>query len=94
MFANCGVLTAKVLGLSLVGMSLWMSPLLAENLEGIQQRGHLIIAVKDNLPPLGFKGQDGQLQGLEIEIAQRLAQELFDRPNAVVLQPSLEPRSL
>ncbi len=87
MVANCAVLTAKVLGLSLAGMSFWISPLLAEDLAGIQQRGSLIVAVKDNLRPLGFKDQSGQLQGLEIEIAQRLGQELLGRPGAVVLKP-------
>ncbi|HEY9908771.1 MAG TPA: transporter substrate-binding domain-containing protein [Thermosynechococcaceae cyanobacterium] len=61
----------------------------AETLEGIQRRGQLIVAVKDNLRPLGFRGQDGRLQGLEIEIAQRLAQELFQRPDALVLKPVL-----
>ena len=64
-----------------------MSPLFAEDLAAIQQRGVLTVAVKDNLRPLGFKGSDGQLQGLEIEIAQRLGQELTGRPVAVVLKP-------
>ena len=87
MFAERTVLTAKILGLSLAGMSFLASSLLAENLEGIQNRGNLIVAVKDNLRPLGFKQPNGQLQGLEIEIAQRLAQELFGRPDALVLKP-------
>ncbi len=59
----------------------------AAELKEIQQRGHLIVAVKDNLRPLGFRDATGQLRGLEIEIAQRLAQELLGRPEAVVLKP-------
>ncbi|NJM19287.1 MAG: transporter substrate-binding domain-containing protein [Richelia sp. SM1_7_0] len=49
----------------------------AATLKEIQQRGYIIVAVKDNFPPLGFKDQSGNLQGLEIELAQRLAQDLL-----------------
>ena len=59
----------------------------AADLREIQQRGSLIVAVKDNLRPLGFRDATGKLQGLEIDIATRLAQEILRRPNAVVLQP-------
>jgi len=45
-------------------------------LDKIQKRGRLIIGVKDNLPPLGFRDRDGNLAGLEIDIAQELAKEL------------------
>lgn len=56
-------------------------------LNEIQQRGELIVAVKDNLRPLGFRDAGGNLQGLEIDIAKRLAEELLGKPDAVVLQP-------
>lgn len=56
-------------------------------LNEIQQRGELIVAVKDNLRPLGFRDASGNLQGLEIDIAKRLAEELLGKPDAVVLQP-------
>ena len=42
----------------------------------IQKRGKLIIGIKDNLPPLGFRDRDGNLAGLEIDIARELAKEL------------------
>jgi polar amino acid transport system substrate-binding protein len=78
------------LGLGLVGMAVWMpASAHAEDLKTIQQRGKLVVAVKDNLPPLGFRGADGQLQGLEIDIAKRLAQELVGKPDAFVLKPVL-----
>lgn len=77
-----------LLVLIFAGMELISSPkAIAKELNEIQQRGHFIIAVKDNLPPLGFKGSSAQLEGFEIEIAQRLAQELLNRPDAVVLKP-------
>jgi polar amino acid transport system substrate-binding protein len=42
----------------------------------IQRRGKLIIGVKDNLPPLGFRDRNGNLSGLEIDIARELGKEL------------------
>jgi len=59
----------------------------AAELEAIQKRGYLTVAVKDDWRPLGFQDAIGNLQGLEIELAQRLAQDLLGKPNAVKLQP-------
>lgn len=53
----------------------------------IRRRGHLIVGVKDNLFPLGFRDRAGELQGLEIDIARQLAQELLGKADAVVLKP-------
>ncbi|MEO1429562.1 MAG: transporter substrate-binding domain-containing protein [Cyanobacteria bacterium J06633_8] len=58
------------------------SPVFAASLKEIQQRGYITVAVKDNLPPLGFRDENGNLQGLEIEIAQRLAKDLLGKPEA------------
>lgn len=59
----------------------------AAELPVIKGRGYLIVAVKDNLRPLGFQASPGQLAGLEIDIARRLAQELLGRADALVLKP-------
>lgn len=59
----------------------------AAELAEIERRGKLIVAVKDNLPPLGFTDTQGNLQGLEIDLARQLAAELLGSPDAVVLQP-------
>ncbi|NEP14449.1 MAG: transporter substrate-binding domain-containing protein [Symploca sp. SIO2C1] len=76
------------LSIGLVAMSfLATTPISSAELEEIEQRGKLIVAVKDNLRPLGFRGEDGNLQGLEIDIARHLAEELLGEPDAVVLQP-------
>ncbi|HEY9903171.1 MAG TPA: transporter substrate-binding domain-containing protein [Candidatus Sericytochromatia bacterium] len=76
------------LAIGLVGMSLVASPSVSSApLNEIQQRGQLIVAVKDNLRPLGFRDATGNLQGLEIDLAKRLAEELLGKPDAVVLQP-------
>jgi polar amino acid transport system substrate-binding protein len=55
----------------------------AAELDEIEQRGYLVVAVKDNLRPLGFRSPDGQLQGFEIDLARQLAEELLDQPDAV-----------
>lgn len=53
----------------------------------IQARGKLVVAVKDNLRPLGFREATGNLQGLEIDLAKRLSEDLLGKTDAVVLQP-------
>jgi len=59
----------------------------AADLQTIRQRGYLVVAVKDNMRPLGYRNGANQLQGLEIDIAQRLAEELLGRRDALKLQP-------
>lgn len=57
------------------------------DLETILARGKLVVAVKDNSPPLGFVDAAGRRQGLEIEIARRLAVELFGDAGALEFRP-------
>lgn len=72
----------------LVGAQWFVSPSsFAADLATIVQRGRLRVAVKDNVRPMGFRNAQGKLQGFEIDIAQRLAQELVGRPNSLELQP-------
>lgn len=52
-----------------------------------QHRGKLRVGVKDNLRPLGFRNEKGELQGLEIAIAKQLAKELYGDENALELIP-------
>ena len=59
----------------------------AGTLKEIQQRKKLIVAVKDNLPLLGFRDRAGNLQGLEIDIARKLATEIFGNAESVQLLP-------
>lgn len=63
------------------------APVFAASLADIRERGRLIVAVKDNTPPLGFRDPANQLQGFEIDIARRLAQEILHRSNALELRP-------
>ncbi|AFZ28151.1 amino acid ABC transporter substrate-binding protein, PAAT family [Cylindrospermum stagnale PCC 7417] len=59
----------------------------AAQMPEIQRRGYLKIAVKDNLRPLGFRDANGNLQGLEIDLAKRLAVDLLGKADAVKMQP-------
>jgi polar amino acid transport system substrate-binding protein len=72
------------LGLTLFCLT---APAAAETLKGIRQRGRMIVAVKDNTRPLGFKDREGRLQGLEIDIALRLGAEILGKTDRVDLQP-------
>lgn len=62
-------------------LSLGTSSAFAASLKEIQQRGYINVAVKDNFPPLAFRDESGNLQGFEIEIAQRLAKDLLVKSN-------------
>lgn len=60
----------------------------AAPLAEIKARGHLVVAVKDNLYPLGFRNStSGELQGFEIELARQLARQLFGSERSLVLVP-------
>ena len=73
--------SGTVLG-SVLGKSAQAAPL-----SEIRQRGYLIVGVKDNLRPLGFRDEAGGLQGFEIEIAHRLAETLLGDAEAIQLRP-------
>lgn len=74
----------------LIAIALWTATsqsIIAEEWSEIKSRGELKVAVKDNLPPLGFKDEKGNLVGLEIDLARKLAQELLGDAEAVKLLP-------
>jgi len=78
------LLTALILG-----WGLFPSSGVAESLAVMQATGHLRIGVKDNLRPLGFRDDQGQLQGLEIDLARKLTQELLGLEAQAELIPLL-----
>jgi polar amino acid transport system substrate-binding protein len=88
------------LGPCLVGVAVMVPPFFygmaaaAADLQTIEARGRLIVAVKENLRPLGFRDDAGKLQGFEIDIAQELAAELLGSKEAVVLKPVLNQERL
>jgi polar amino acid transport system substrate-binding protein len=72
----------------------WQDLATAGTLKEIQQRRKLIVAVKDNTPPLGFRDRNGNLQGLEIDIARKLAAEIFNKTDAIELVPVVNQNRL
>ncbi len=73
--------------ISIANLGIWQDVVRAGTLKEIKQRKKLIVAVKDNLPLLGFRDRNGNLQGLEIDIARKLATEIFGTPDALELVP-------
>lgn len=73
---------AMILCLTCLFLNVGTSSVFAASLKEIQQRGYINIAVKENFPPLAFRDESGNLQGFEIEIAQRLAQDLLAKPDS------------
>ncbi len=56
-------------------------------LRTIQDRGHIIIGVKEDVPGFSNRNREtGELQGLEIELAKAIAQEIFNDPTKVVFK--------
>ena len=77
------LLTAAIfLCLTFLFLNAGTFPVFAAPLKEIQERGYITVAVKDNFPPLAFRDESGNLQGLEIELAQRLAKDLLGKPDA------------
>lgn len=88
------VLIANILGRLAVGtigssmmMGVCTSDIQAIPLNEIQKRGTLIVAVKDNWFPLGFRDGAGQLQGFEIAIAHQLATDLLGSNAKILFKP-------
>ncbi len=75
-----------VLIIALIITSIPQSAMAAE-LSKIQRRGYINIAVKDNVRPLAFRDAKGNLQGLEVDLAQRLATDLLGKPKVGKLKP-------
>ena len=53
----------------------------------IESEGELKVAVKDDVRPLGFIDKTGDLAGLEIDIARKLAEELLQDSEALEFVP-------
>jgi polar amino acid transport system substrate-binding protein len=76
-----------LLGLAVLLSLTTPAPLQAADWPTIQARGYLKVGVKDNLRPLAFRDAQGNWQGLEIDLARRLAQELLGSEQALQLLP-------
>jgi beta-glucosidase/6-phospho-beta-glucosidase/beta-galactosidase/ABC-type amino acid transport substrate-binding protein len=58
-------------------------------LRRIQERGHLIAAVKEDVPGLGYRDPEtNEWSGLEIDLARAIAERIFGDPDAVRFRPT------
>lgn len=81
------VMGLMVAGANITDATTNIPPAIAADLVEIQARGTLIVAVKENVRPLGFRDEQGQLQGLEIELARQVAEKLLGDRTAVEFVP-------
>ena len=56
-----------------------------DSYQAIMNRGYLIVGVKTDTKPFGFKDKDGKLTGLDIDIAKAIAKFLFRNENRLKL---------
>ncbi|MBW4513828.1 MAG: transporter substrate-binding domain-containing protein [Timaviella obliquedivisa GSE-PSE-MK23-08B] len=83
---NCGQFLTGLLGFMALG-AMTLPVATAADLAEIRERGYIIVGVKDNLRPLGFRNAAGQLEGLEIDLARQIAQDILGNAEAITLQP-------
>lgn len=82
-----GFLRVLRLGFGLIlGVQVAVPPVFAADLKTIQDRGYLVVAVREHWRPLSFRHEAGDLVGLEVDLARQLAQRLFGDPDALVLE--------
>jgi polar amino acid transport system substrate-binding protein len=82
-------LTTAISSVSMAIALLTITPqsIAAREWSEIASQGELKVAVKNNLRPLGFTNKNGDLVGLEIDIARQLANELLGDPAAIKFVP-------
>lgn len=76
--------TGLSVGLTSIAMG---DHVIAGDWQTVQKRGRLVVGVKSNLPPMGFKDPSGNLIGFEIDIAKELAKELLGSDQALEFLP-------
>lgn len=60
----------------------------ADVLADIRAKGEIIIGVRDENPPFGFRNDKGELQGLEIELARDIAKRVGVKLKPFVINPT------
>ena len=68
------LLAGTLLAATLFGMG--RTPARADDLATIKQRGTLVVGVKADYPPFGFRAPSGEIQGLEPDLAADVAKDL------------------
>ena len=71
--------------LASAGLTCLSSAYAQQALDAIQKQKTVRIGVPADMPPFGFKGTDGQLRGLDVDMAQLIASKLGAKAELVVL---------
>ncbi|MBO7671954.1 transporter substrate-binding domain-containing protein [bacterium] len=58
-------------------------PEIISDLDVIRDRNELIVGVREDTKPFGYRDKDGNLQGIDIELAKEIAQYILDDKNKV-----------
>ena len=67
------------LAVLMAGWASWAgtaSPALADRLQEIQDRGHVIVGVKEDYAPFGFRNEEGTLVGYDVDVARGFAEAI------------------
>lgn len=51
-------------------------PTADDSLDKIKEKGEFVMGMDDSFPPMGFKGDDGELTGFDVEMAQAVAEHM------------------
>lgn len=58
--------------------------------DAIKQRGKIVVGVKASAKPFSFTNSDGAYQGYDIDIAKRIARDIFGKEDAIEFKPVAE----
>lgn len=82
-----GTMSFRATSLAIALLAATPGTIVARQWSEIESEGELKVAVKDNVRPLGFTDETGDLAGLEIDIARKLAEELLQDSEALEFVP-------
>lgn len=65
-----------------------------DSLDKIKENGEFVMGMDDSFPPMGFKGDDGELTGFDVEMAQAVAEHMGVKVNLQAIDWSAKEMEL
>ncbi|WP_302761946.1 amino acid ABC transporter substrate-binding protein [Christensenella hongkongensis] len=65
-----------------------------DSLDKIKEKGEFVMGMDDSFPPMGFKGDDGELTGFDVEMAQAVAEHMGVKVNLQAIDWSAKEMEL
>jgi polar amino acid transport system substrate-binding protein len=81
-------LTRMLMAPAALALAFLASPAAADTLDSIKAKGELVVGTKIEFPPFGFRDKDGQIAGIEPDLAADLAKRLGVRLRIEPVLPS------